>query len=334
MVAEVIAMDRIPLASMLITLFTAAAVVRAEEPRGRDYRAEMRSFVQAISAQAKKANPAFLVVPQGGIGLVTTTGCPDGKPVLDYLKAIDGVGQEEVFYGYNNKDNRKTPKKETDSFLKQLAVVRAAGKPVLSIDYASKKNLIDDAYARNAAAGFIPFVADRRGLDGVPRYPDRPVNENTKDVGSLKDAANFLYVIDGSRFGSKKAYLDALAKTNYDLLVIDLFTGEWTATDDDVKVLKIRPNGGRRLVLCYVSIGEAEDYRFYWNRSWRTANPPFLGRENPQWKGNYAVKYWDPVWQTIFLGGEGYLARVQAAGFDGIYLDKVDEYEWFEEHGE
>ena len=35
---------------------------------------------------------------------------------------------------------------------------------MLSIDYADKRNLIDDVYAKNAAAGFIPFVADRRGL--------------------------------------------------------------------------------------------------------------------------------------------------------------------------
>jgi hypothetical protein len=94
----------------------------------RDYQAAMRQFVQAISVTAKKSNPAFLVVPQGGIDLLTANGKPDGKPDPAYLKAIDVVGQEEIFYGFDNKDNRKTPKKETDHFLKQLAVARAAGK--------------------------------------------------------------------------------------------------------------------------------------------------------------------------------------------------------------
>jgi cysteinyl-tRNA synthetase len=247
----------------------------------------MREFVQAISAQAKKTEPRFLVIPQGGIGLLTENGKPDGKPAGDYLKAIDGIGQEEIFYGYDNKDNRKTPKKETDAFLKQLAVAKTAGKTVLSIDYARKRELVDDAYAKNAAAGFLPFVADHRGLDGVPKYPEKPVNENADDVKALKDVKNFLYVIDGGKFGSKEKYLAALAKTNHDLLVIDLFAEDLTATADDLKALKIKANGGKRLVLCYVSIGEAEDYRFYWQKGWKPGNPAFLGPENPQWKQNF-----------------------------------------------
>ena len=316
--------------SCLLFAVSALNAEAAPVPK-RDYRDAMRQFVKALSLQAKKTDPAFLVVPQGGIGLLS-----DGdKPAADYLKAIDGVGQEEVFYGYDNKDNRKTPKKETDFFLRQLALAKTAGKAVLSIDYASKRDLIDDAFARNKAAGFVAFVADRRGLDGIPVYPAQPVNENAAEVKSLKDVKNFLYIIDPGKFGSKEKYLAALAKTNHDLLVIDLFTGDWKATAADLTGLKVKANGGRRLVLCYVSIGEAEDYRFYWKKDWKPGSPAFLGKENPQWKHNFAVKYWEPAWQTIFLGGkESYLSKVQAAGFDGIYLDKVDEFEWFEEHGE
>ena len=99
--------------------------------------------------------------------------------------------------------------------------------------------------------------------------------------------------------------------------------------------LKTKANGGKRLVLCYVSIGEAEDYRSYWKKGWRPGRPAFLGPENPHWKRNFAVKYWEPAWQALFVGGEdSYLSRVLSAGFDGIYLDKVDEYECFEEQGE
>ena len=325
-------MLRISLLALTAGLLAVFALA-AEQPTApkRNYRAAMRQFVGKISLQAKKANSSFLLVPQGGVDLFTDK----GKPTDDYLKSIDGIGQEEIFYGFDNKDNRKTPKKETDHFLKLLAVARNGGKPVMSIDYASKKELIDDAYAKNAAAGFIPFVADRRGLDGVPKYPEKPVNQNARDVKALKDVKNFLYVIDGGKFGSKAKYLAALAKTNHDLLVIDLFTNDWKATADDLKALKKKANGGRRLVLCYVSIGEAKDYRFYWKKDWKPGNPAFLGPENPQWKRNFAVKYWEPEWQAVFVGGkESYLSKVQAAGFDGIYLDKVDEYEWFEEHGE
>ena len=81
-------------AGLLVTVFAVPAAGQATAPK-RDFQAAMRQFVQTISAQTKKADPSFLVVPQGGIALLTV----DGRPATDYLKAIDGVGQEEVFYG-------------------------------------------------------------------------------------------------------------------------------------------------------------------------------------------------------------------------------------------
>jgi cysteinyl-tRNA synthetase len=307
----------------------------AGEPKNkRDYRGDMRAFVQAISAKAKKAKPDFLVVPQGGIALLTENGEPDGKIAEGYVKSIDGVGQEDVFYGFE-KENQKTPQKETTAFLKQLAVAVKAGRPVLSIDYAAKQEFMDDAYKRSTGAGFIPFVADHRGLDNIPGYPAKPLKQNTDDVKTLKDVKNFLYVIDGGQFGSKEKYLKALAATNFDLIILDPFSSDWKAGPEDLKPLRTKAAGGRRLLLCYVSIGEAENYRFYWKKDWKPGKPAFVGPENPEWKRNFAVKYWDPAWQKLILDGDdAYLARVLAAGFDGIYLDKVDEFEWFEEHGE
>jgi cysteinyl-tRNA synthetase len=324
---------RIAIAAAILT--ATAAALPADPPPRRDYRGLMREFVQAISAAVKKARPEFIVIPQGGVELLTADGDANGKPAADFLKAIDGVAQEEVFYGYDNKDDQKTPEDETENFVDLLAVARKAGKPVLSIDYATTRAKVDDAYARNAAAGFVPFVADHRKLDNVPAYPAKPPGENAADVKSLADVKNFLYVIDGAPFGSQANYLAALAATNHDLVVMDPFIDDATVTPADVDRLKKKANGGRRLVLCYVSIGEAEDYRHYWQDGWRPGRPAFLGPEDPDWKGNFAVKYWDKSWQAIIGGGpKSYVARVLAAGFDGLYLDKVDEYEWFEEHGE
>ena len=36
------------------------------------------------------------------------------------------------------------------------------------------------------------------------------------------------------------------------------------------------------------------------------------------------MKFWDPAWQEIIFA---YADRILAAGFDGVYLDKVDEFE-------
>lgn len=78
-------------------------------------------------------------------------------------------------------------------------------------------------------------------------------------------------------------------------------------------------------LLAYLSIGETEDYRSYWD-----PKAAYLAEENPEWKGNYKVRYWDPAWWKIIL------ARVKALallGFDGVYLDIIDAYEYWEERG-
>jgi len=78
--------------------------------------------------------------------------------------------------------------------------------------------------------------------------------------------------------------------------------------------------------IAYLSIGEAEDYRFYWRDQWCSNPPERLGKENPEWKGNYAVKYWHKEWKTIL---HTYLDKIIEQGFLGVYLDKVDEFEYW-----
>jgi cysteinyl-tRNA synthetase len=87
-----------------------------------------------------------------------------------------------------------------------------------------------------------------------------------------------------------------------------------------------------RLVIAYMSIGEAEDYRYYWQPGWNSAPPGWLLGENPQWEGNYLVEYWDAQWQDIIFGSDdSYLGRILNCGFDGVYLDKIDSFETLEE---
>lgn len=80
-----------------------------------------------------------------------------------------------------------------------------------------------------------------------------------------------------------------------------------------------------------MSIGEAEDYRYYWDESWTVGSPSWLKEENPEWEGNYKVEYWDTNWQAIILGSENaYLDKIIDAGFDGVYLDIIEAFEYFE----
>ena len=38
----------------------------------------------------------------------------------------------------------------------------------------------------------------------------------------------------------------------------------------------------------------------------------------------------DPEWQSLLLGPDGPLAEIQALGFDGVYMDRIDAYEFWE----
>jgi cysteinyl-tRNA synthetase len=127
---------------------------------------------------------------------------------------------------------------------------------------------------------------------------------------------------------------DMIASAPHDLFVIDYSrdgTEATALTPDDLKKLKVKPDGRRRIVLSYLSIGEAEKYRYYWKWHWGwffgLFAPAWVGPQNREWRGNYGVRYWYEDWQkVIFTGENSYLDRIMKAGFDGVYLDKVDEY--------
>ena len=53
--------------------------------------------------------------------------------------------------------------------------------------------------------------------------------------------------------------------------------------------------------------------------------------ENPNWPGNYKVRYWEQSWKDIIYGNDNsYLKKILDAGFDGVYLDIIDAFEYYE----
>jgi cysteinyl-tRNA synthetase, unknown class len=150
--------------------------------------------------------------------------------------------------------------------------------------------------------------------------------------------ASLAYVLQADSFAKTKAAAIAkLAASGRDWIVLDASYSSdepWTAED----LSAIRAGKAGRKIIAYLSIGEAEDYRAYWNPAWDANHdgrpdagaPAWLLGQNPQWKGNYRVKYWNADWQAIILKAED---QILAAGFDGVYLDIVDGFEIFEQDG-
>lgn len=145
------------------------------------------------------------------------------------------------------------------------------------------------------------------------------------------------YVLQPDSFAkSKAAAVARLAACDRDLIVLEHAYGtaqgqQWTPNE----LAAIRRGKPGRKVVAYISIGEAEDYRPYWHKEWDADKdgrpdagaPKFLCAVNPEWKGNYKVKYWHKDWQAII---EAYLDEIVAQGFDGMYMDIVDAFEFFE----
>ncbi|MCK6472234.1 MAG: endo alpha-1,4 polygalactosaminidase [Planctomycetes bacterium] len=161
----------------------------------------------------------------------------------------------------------------------------------------------------------------------VPTAEPQPAAES-RASHDLPPVASFHYQLQNLDLAEASA-------SPYSLLVTDYSSdgseaGEWTPSE----VAQMKTGG--RVVLAYLSIGEAETYRYYFDPAWIDEGkndpdrPAFLGPENPAWPGNFKVRYWDPEWQALIFGSPGaYLDRIQAQGFDGVYLDIVDAFEFF-----
>lgn len=133
----------------------------------------------------------------------------------------------------------------------------------------------------------------------------------------------------------------SLQRATVDLVVIEATSNvrgsEGFASADVVRKLQSTPGEAlpSKLVLAYLNVGQAEDYRDYWREDWRAptteerGSPDFLLSLDPEgWPGNYPCKFWDERWKRVLFGSPtAVLDHLLEAGFDGVYLDWVLGYE-------
>jgi cysteinyl-tRNA synthetase len=146
----------------------------------------------------------------------------------------------------------------------------------------------------------------------------------------LAEVRHWFYYID---VNLTQDVIDDVVDSTYDMVVIDFITSEFESTDyelaDVVAEIQASGNGegGSKLVIAYVDVGQAEDFRTYWQSGWGVGDPDWIVTSDPDgWAGNYPVAFWDETWRGIWLGQGGMLDQVAAAGFDGIYMDWIEAY--------
>ncbi|MFH1320394.1 MAG: MJ1477/TM1410 family putative glycoside hydrolase [Bacteroidota bacterium] len=137
---------------------------------------------------------------------------------------------------------------------------------------------------------------------------------------SLMDVNSWAYQLQNININQ------VVSDTSFELIVMDYSqdgTDDFKFTSQQITQIK---NSGEKAI-AYISIGEAEDYRYYWQSSWETTPPSWLGDENPDWHGNYKVRFWNTAWQNIIFS---YIDTIISQGFDGIYMDIIDAYYYWQ----
>lgn len=298
---------------LIITLAFSCSKEKRSDKAGE----KMQDFVVDISNYAKEFDADFIVIPQNGVEL--------GFNYLDqteglnttYLAAINGIGMEELFY-----NGSAIASDERLTMLQDLK----ASKKILVADYISDNSSLSDVIQKNENEGFLSFPRLSSNYDYM-EIPTFITNENANDIQTLNDAQNYLYLISTNSFTTKAEMINAINATNFDVVIIDLFFDDAAFTASEITQLKTKQNGGKRLLISYMNIGSAENYRYYWKDKWKLHHPNWLKKEYEGYEDEIWVKFWKKDWQEIIFGNdESYTKRIINAGFDGVYLDNVEAY--------
>jgi cysteinyl-tRNA synthetase len=147
-----------------LDMITAYEEIPQTEMKREELAHKMVDLVARVSQYARSKNPDFKIVPQN---------CPElyswnyweAQPNEKYIKAIDGIGMEEMFYLAHDKPARM---KWCEENRQNALAIKRAGKLVLAVDYAKNPTNIADAFSKARALGFIPYVSTR-ALDSAKR---------------------------------------------------------------------------------------------------------------------------------------------------------------------
>jgi uncharacterized protein (TIGR01370 family) len=153
--------------------------------------------------------------------------------------------------------------------------------------------------------------------------------------------------------------IQKIVDSKYDMVVIDptvTYDPDFDAASMVARIKASYASDGihRKLVIAYIDIGQAEEWRWYWDghttyeekgrcknayvQAIQTWAPWVVACDPDGWGGNYPVAFWDGDWQDIVIHGtslgshlglyfDSMLDEVVQDGFDGVYLDWVEAWE-------
>ncbi len=315
-----------------------------------NYREDMRNLVITLSEHAKKKDSSFIIAIKGGEKLLYRGKWENLYDELAIAQKYHAKTQEEIFI--INLFSEQSDSQKLGSASRRFA--KAINGIMLENKYCHAYPLASEALSaikdfnltvmseEICPPGKLAAIQKQSAAHAVPLYnipvkeaafktipEERPFMENADNINTLKDVRNILVLTDTSDFPDKKTFLNRLAQTSYDLLVIKPFFQDREAlTAEEVYDLKFKKNGAKRLVLGALNVATVKDTDFLWKRNWKLQNPSWLRKISDTEEGAVVTEYWNPEWQRI-IGH--YFTGIVFLGFDGAFINDVNRHLEFEE---
>lgn len=317
-----------------------------------NYREMMREIVFAFADFAKDRTPSFKILIQGGESLLRRGSwendlddlhaaeaagiknederylfklfspenpIPVNAPNRRFINAVKGIVTENAYCGGGN--GKLNPVAQ--------AIVAEYGLSVIAIEHCADEKERQDALTAMARKK-IPVFADtekRPAFDKIDAKV-RPFAEHHGNVETLDAVRNVLILTNSRQFRDKDSMLAEIAKTNYDMVVVDpFFRKDEPLTAQDVKELQTKKVGARRLAFAVLNVSEAEDTRKYWQKGWKIGSPRWLRFPSKTNPAGITADYWHPEWQKI-IGV--WFRSIMDQGFDGVILKGLDAHKIYE----
>ncbi len=307
-----------------------------------NYRQEMRDNINSLAEYAKEKNKDFIIIVHEGQDLLKKSlweyhldgyndarrkgldandpaflinlkqSVPELEPEVgshssNYAQNIDGLALNGIFCG----------KSLPETALKTI-----------SVSYCPSGNAYNAAIAKSIDKGVLlyGFINPDTAFKKIEKWPI--IDENAKTISTLNDAQNINLLIDDSAYNTKADMLDAIAKSNFDVVVINpLFHSKEAFSKDEISSIKYKKNGPKRLIIALQNISEIKDTDPYWKKGWTLGNPSFLVRPSFVDKNGVIARYWDYEWKKLM---SKYFKAIVATEYDGAFLTGLENHSYFE----
>ena len=265
------------------------------------YKKEMVKLILELSEIAKNENSSFEIHVQNGVFLLDS----EKKIEDNYFNLVSSFTHEVEnlnFFSHTGIKNK-------------MEMVKKNNIDINLIGYGRKREFVNKLIKFAKSHEYGMYISNNFKLN---QFPDKKIETRIK----FNDIKSFLYLINPEKYSKVDNLIEDIIKSGYKLVFIDPFFKSKIIRRNYIK--KMKQNDIK--IIAYMSIGEAENYRYYWKNEWNSNSPHWIIKHNENWPGGFFVKYWNPIWKKIL--GE-YLHKIISAGFDGVIFDVVDSYEYF-----